>query len=349
MKNKTVLLTLFCLMIGMLIATNANAGAKYTIKLGHDDPPRVEGFTHLWAVTFKNLVSARTNGEIDVTIYDSGTAGNQRERSEMIQEGTLDIHLASPAGVQPFMPEMGAIEHPFLFSSDIVAKETLSGPFLEYARKIFMERMKVYLYDFLPQGFYQLTNSVRPINNLKDLSGIKIRVMDSPAQMKFWSSLGARPTPIAWGELYTSLQMKVVDAQTNPLPTMTIAKLEEVQNYCTLSNHMFAFDFVLLKKDLLSKLSKEQRIIVEQSMADATEVYYGAARKQDVVEVLPYMKEKKGIKFTSLSVEEREKWKSVSQKAMLEFYEKQYGGKAVELLKRLESATNVVLEKHGWK
>jgi len=211
MKKLTILMVFLSLLISMVIFCNASA--EYVITVGHDDPPTVEGFTHLWAVTFKNLVEARTNGEIEVKIFHSGTAGGQRERSEMIQEGTLDIHLASPGGVQPFMPEMGALEHPFLFPSEIVAKEAvMRGSFMDYCRKIFDERMGVYLFGFLPQGFYQLTNSVRPIKNLEDLKGIKIRVMDSPAQIRFWASLGANPTPIAWGELYTSLQMGVIDA-----------------------------------------------------------------------------------------------------------------------------------------
>lgn len=348
MKKLTILMVFLGLMISMVIFCSASA--KSVITVGHDDPPTLDCSTHLWALTFKNLVEARTNGEIEIKIYSSGTAGGQRAMSEMLQEGTLDISFASPGGVQPFMPEMGAIEHPFLFPSEIVAKEAvMKGYFLDYCRNIFDERMGVYLFSFISMGFYQLTNNVRPIKNLEDLKGIKLRVMDSPAQICFWASLGARPTPIAWGEVYTSLQMGVIDGQTNPLPTMAVKKLEEVQDYCTLTNHMFAFDFVLLNKDLLNKLSKENRIIVEQSLADAAEVYYGFVRKKDAVELMIYLKEEKGMKFTSLSFEERERWKVISQKAMLEFYENEYGDKAIELLKELEIAINNVLEEHGWE
>ena len=88
-------------------------------------------------------------------------------------------------------------------------------------------------------GFRQITNSARPIEQPGDLKGMKLRVPLAPLYTSMFSAFGASPTGLSIAELYTSLQTKLVDGQENPLPIIDLYKFYEVQKFCSLTNHMW--------------------------------------------------------------------------------------------------------------
>jgi len=165
--------------------------------------------------------------------------------------------------------------------------------------------------------------------------------MSTQSHIKLWKSLGASPTPISWSEVYTSLQTGVIDGQHNPLPIIIQANLFEVQKYVTLSNHIYASVFVIMSPDFLDSLTSEQRVIVKQSMQEALTAGYGMNRISETTESIPYLQEK-GMEFTSLSAEERERWKASAQPAMREYYQEEIGPEAIELLNKLQEAVQEV-------
>ena len=88
-------------------------------------------------------------------------------------------------------------------------------------------------------GFRQMTTSSKPIETAKDMDGLKIRVPVSPLSISMFKALGAAPASLQFSEVYSALQTKIVDAQENPLPIIQVAKLYEVQKYCSLTNHIW--------------------------------------------------------------------------------------------------------------
>ena len=97
------------------------------------------------------------------------------------------------------------------------------------------------------------------------MKGLKIRTMENPAHMEMVRALGADPTPIAWGELYTALQQKVVDGQENPVSLILVSKFYEVQKYLTLDGHLYSIDFTFMNDAFFQKLPKDLRRIVEDA------------------------------------------------------------------------------------
>ena len=106
-------------------------------------------------------------------------------------------------------------------------------------------------------GFRNFTNSKLPIKSPADMKGLKIRVMETPVYVNMVKALGAAPTPIAWSEVYTALQQKVVDGQENPVATIVQAKLYEVQKYMILDGHSYGVDFFLINDKFYQSLPKE--------------------------------------------------------------------------------------------
>jgi C4-dicarboxylate-binding protein DctP len=118
-------------------------------------------------------------------------------------------------------------------------------------------------------GMRHITNSKRPIREPKDMQGLKIRVQNNPLHIMAITELGAAPTPIAYAELFTSLQQKVVDGQENPITNMYDQNYGEVQSYMTLSNHLYTAGAFVVSNSWLNEQSAEFRQAVKESVAIA--------------------------------------------------------------------------------
>jgi tripartite ATP-independent transporter DctP family solute receptor len=120
-------------------------------------------------------------------------------------------------------------------------------------------------------GFRHITNNVRPIAKPEDLKGIKIRVMESDMYINMFKSLGANPTPMAMGEVFTALQQKTVDAQENPVGQIYASKFYEVQKYLTLDGHSYSPETVVFSLKTWGKLPKEYQDIIQKASDEARE------------------------------------------------------------------------------
>src|SRR5678815_4445077 len=118
-------------------------------------------------------------------------------------------------------------------------------------------------------GFRQITNSLRPINTPDDLKGLKIRVPVSPLWTSLFQHLGAAPASINFAEVYSSLQTKVVDGQENPLAIISIAKLYEVQKYCSMTNHMWDGWWCMTNQKVWDKVPEKARPVIAKHLNQA--------------------------------------------------------------------------------
>jgi TRAP-type C4-dicarboxylate transport system substrate-binding protein len=119
-------------------------------------------------------------------------------------------------------------------------------------------------------GFRNITTSTKPIRNVGDLAGLKIRVSPGKIRVDTFQSLGAAPSPIALSELYTSLQTHVIDAQENPLLLISQQKFYEVQRYVSISEHIWSGYWTLFNADVWNKMGKGIQDVVSREMAAAT-------------------------------------------------------------------------------
>jgi tripartite ATP-independent transporter DctP family solute receptor len=161
---------------------------------------------------------------------------------------------------------------PFAFQSYAVAYEVYDGPFGQEMAEDIRKKTGFKVLGYGESGgFFQISNSKRPIKSPADMKGLKIRTMSIPLHMGIIESLGGAPTPIAWAEVYTALQTGVVDGQMNPIPIINTAKFYEVQKYITLTNHLYApYVWVLNDKWYQGLTPAEKEIVMDAAQTALT-------------------------------------------------------------------------------
>ncbi len=319
-KMCTLLLVVSLLVVG----TSAFAGPK-VIKLAHLNPQNpFDVGTAAVAAVFKSELEARTGGAITVEIYPNGTLGNERETMEQVKAGITQSYIASVGGVAPFYPLIDITSMPFAYGAYEVGCALYDGPFgKEFAEDI-RQKTGMHVLGFIPQGFFQFTNSQRPIKSPADMKGLKMRTMNNPLHMAFMESLGAAATPVAWAEIYTALQTGVVDGQHNPITVINIGKLYEVQKYITLSNHMAGLYVWVINDAFFAGLSPEEQVAVKGAARTAVLAGRGIDRIITATEKgLPTIAENMDV-YTP-TAEELEQFKAAAIPAAKAFFAKTLG------------------------
>jgi TRAP-type C4-dicarboxylate transport system substrate-binding protein len=162
-----------------------------------------------------------------------------------------------------------------------------------------------------------MTNSRRPIYQPQDLVGMKFRVPNNPLWMEFFGKLGAVPTPMAFGEVYNALQLKVVDGQENPINIPVTAKFYEVQKFATLSNHMADGWVLAINPAKFAALSESEKQAVQTAGAEA-EVWKAANDAADASKSVEFLRSK-GVQVNSLSPDQQKAFVAVSKQLFPRF------------------------------
>ena len=256
------------------------AFAKKIFKLAHGDieDPYLSPDAAA-AVVFKSMVDSGTNGEVEVQIFPGLVLGKERELNEQLTNGLIQGNIASVGGVAPFWPLVGVLDTPFAFPNFSVAYDVLDGPFGDKLKQSILDKTGLRCLEITDaNGFFNLTNSVRPIKSIADVKGIKFRTMTLPSHIAFFESMGASAIPISWAEIYTSLQTGVVDGQHNPLGYIISGKVHEVQKYLTLTRHILATHWFLANEDFLKSLSEDNQKVVRDAAHVANMASRGITR-----------------------------------------------------------------------
>lgn len=227
-------------------------------------------FVHtLSAQKFKEAIDKALPGKYDVVIHNSGVLGSETQVLQQLQLGTVQMCVCTTGPVEAFVPEIKAIEMPFLFDSYAASDKVLDGPIGQDLLKRFGKAGFVGMH-FLDNGFRNLTNSKRPVREPADAKGLKIRTMESPTHLAIWRDIGANPTPMAW-PITTQLQQGVLDGQENPIAVISAAKLNEVgQKYLTLTRHVYSALVFVGSKAFFDKLPASDQKAFMDAAAQAS-------------------------------------------------------------------------------
>ncbi|MCB1057443.1 MAG: TRAP transporter substrate-binding protein [Acidobacteria bacterium] len=212
-----------------------------------------------------------SGGTVALDIYPSAVLGSEVQLLEQVQNGSLDMTKVSAAIMENFVPEMAVFGLPYLFRDGEHYWQVLDGPI---GRELLQKGEPKLLhglcyYDSGSRNFY--TRS-KPILTPDDLKGLKIRVMNSPTAIAMVKAMGAAPTPIAWGELYSALAQGTVDGAENNPPSFTSNKHYEACKYFTLDGHTRIPDILLIGTKTWDRLSPQIRGWVQQA-ADESSVF----------------------------------------------------------------------------
>ncbi|WP_076420050.1 TRAP transporter substrate-binding protein [Colwellia sp. UCD-KL20] len=258
------------------------------------------------ASKFKELVEQST--DITVNIFPSAQLGDDRASIEMLQLGTLDIAIPSTGPLANFSSAFNVFDLPFMFQSEAVADDVLRSNFAGTMLNILKDKQLIGL-DFWENGFRHLTNSTRAVNTIDDVSGLKIRTMESALHLDAWQALGATPTPMAFKELFTALQQGTVDGQENPYPNIALNNLYEVQEYLTDTGHVYTPLVLLFSAKTWSTLSVSEQVAVTKAAKEAGDYQRKVNRemnKQSLAQLNDHMT------ITTLPLAERKKFQQAT-------------------------------------
>jgi len=302
------------------------------IRVGLDDPPELKWPDYAFGCVFKSIIETRTNGAVKVELFPNMTLGSCKERLEMVRDGVLEATMETGT-MAGFFPEYQVIYIPYLFKSEEVAWRFFDN---SKAWAELLERMRkktgFRVLGIGQNGLRCFHNNVRPIHTPADLKGLKFRVMESPIFVKTIEAMGAKAVPIAWPEVYTSLQTGVIDGAEVPPSIIPLGKLYEVQKYLTLDGHTYTDDLFVINDDFFQRLPSDiQQIFIaagrQASIADrAADTISGSVTAMEIL--------KKKMEVYSPTMEEKEEFKRVSQGPVVEWLKGEIGADVVESILR---------------
>lgn len=252
----------------VLIATTTIgvASAQTTLRLGMGDP--IDSDQGALAVRFKELVEGYSNGSITVTLFPGGALGAETEMIQNVRLGTLDFALVGIGNLTPFAPRMGALTLPYLIENTSDAVNVTTGP-INAGWNTKLNESGFELIGWTYSNFRFLTNSVRPVQTLEDLRGMKVRVPQNPIMLATYEAWGAAPIAMSWPEVFTALQQGVVDGQDNPYIVNYSMKFHEVQDYLTEVHHSYSLQPLITGLRRMSRFSDEEQAMIRRAGLEA--------------------------------------------------------------------------------
>jgi tripartite ATP-independent transporter DctP family solute receptor len=264
--KKTKLHFASALLLGSLMGISSMSFAQ-TLKLSHNGD--VKSPVHKALKFFADEVQEKTNGDLKVRVYPNGQLGTQRESLELLQSGALDMAKSNASELESFDPAYGAFNIPYIFRDREHFYRALESQ--EVGQKILSSSEKygfvgVAYFDAGSRNFY----TTKPIRSPSDLKGMKIRVQPSPSAIKMMELMGASPTPLSFGELYTALQQGVVDGAENNIGAVTTYRHGEVAKYYSQDGHSMIPDVLVISSTTWEKLSDKNKALVLTAGKSAT-------------------------------------------------------------------------------
>ncbi len=254
---------LFILFIAGILCSCNTLQDKKVIKLAHGLD--MSHPVHKAMEFMAQDLETRSSGTMAIQIYPNQQLGTERQALELLQIGSLDMTKVSAAVMENFSPNMKVFGLPFLFRNRAHTFSVLDGAIgkelLDGGQKYWLKGLGYY--DSGSRSFY---TKERPVESPEDLKGLKIRVMESITAMNMVNSLGGSPTPISWGELYTSLQQGVVDGAENNPPSFYLSRHYEVCKFYSLDEHTSVPDVLIMGTHFWNDLNEEQQKWVQESV-----------------------------------------------------------------------------------
>lgn len=256
----------------------AGSGENFVLQAGHSLPE-----DHPYEIALKRMaenIEERTNGQVTIETFPNSQIGAERELTEGLTLGTVDIAISSTAPISNFVSELKVLDLPFVFNNRDSAVDVLEG---EIGEELFasINEQGIVPLSWGENGFRHITNSLHPINTPADLQGLRIRTQENEVHMAAFEALGANPSPMAWTEALTALQQGVVDGQENPAIVADQFNLYDAnQKYMTLTGHVYSATIFMLSQETYDKLPEELRDIVVEEGQQA-----GAYQRELIIEM----------------------------------------------------------------
>ncbi len=244
-----------------LVCASAAQAAPIVLKLGHIANEQMSW--HKGAVKFADEVKALTKGSVEVKVFPNDSLGKEMDLINGQQLGTVDMNITGES-LQNWAPKAALLAIPYAFKDLAEMDKVVNGPLGEDIKKEIIAKAKIVPLAYFARGPRYLT-SKKPIKTLDDVKGLKMRVPNVPVFVQYWRAAGAQPTPMAFGEVFTSLQTGVIEAQENPLALIKSASFFEVQKYVNRTEHVRSWIYLTIGEKSYNKLNAEQKAALQEA------------------------------------------------------------------------------------
>ncbi len=315
-----------CLVSLVFGSSLALAQQTYTLRLGHNNA--ISHPVNQTAEFFAKNVKEKSNGRLVIQVYPAAQLGDERQLSEAVQIGTVDIMYGQTPMFGRFVKEFNGLEGGYLFRDLDHLMKVMQGPIgkNELNQKL-IQGMKVRALAYTYAGTRHLTTSDKAVQHPADLKGLLIRVPQVETNLVTWKALGASTTAIAFNETYMALKMGVAKGQENPIPSIYAMKFHEVQKYLVFTAHAIACGVYSINEAKYQSLPKDLQDIL-QSEAPKTIEYAQKLFLDQEKDLLPELKKT----MTFVEVNTAEWQKAAQENGMNEWYTSQFGA---DLYKRI--------------
>ncbi|MBD3897668.1 TRAP transporter substrate-binding protein [Halomonas sp. ML-15] len=217
----------------------------------------------------KETIEAETDGRYTVTLLGT-EVGGERDHLEGASFGEYAIALGGSMPMTLYAEEFASADLPFVYRSSEEAREVYEGETGDLLNERLIASGNMRLVGLSQRNPRNLTSKF-PVNTPDDVDGVRLRVPEIAPWIKVWEEVGALPSPIAWPEVYTSLQTGVIEMQENPVDLIHSGRLYEVQDHLNRTEHVFSFFHWLMNEDVYQSLADEDRDIIMAAIDDATQ------------------------------------------------------------------------------
>ncbi len=295
MMNRRTLLASTLAAPALLRATRANA-AEWTYKWAQNQPASHP--MYLRAQEAVEKIKAETGGKMEIQVFPSNQLGSDTDTLSQLRSGAVEFFNLSGLILSTLVPAASINGIGFAFGDYPSVWKAMDGELGAFIRGQILKANIVAFDKIWDNGFRHMTTSTKPIVTPADLVGMKVRVPVSPLWTSMFEAFGSSPISINANEMYSALQTKIADAQENPLATIYLNKLHEVQKYCSLTGHMWDGFWLLANRRALEALPKDVQAIVTKHVNAAA-----VAERADVEALNTSMKgnlEKAGMVFNAV-------------------------------------------------
>ncbi len=335
--SKTVIGGLILLLVGLTGCSGGNvnnndAAPIVRLKLGTETAfgtPETRGSQKL-----ADLVKQKSKGTLLIEVFENARLGAMKERGDGMRMGAVDMGTSSVGFLASYVPILGIFDLPYVYKDKEHELRVFDSEIgREVDEKLQAHGLRVVCY--FDAGARHITNNRQPINSPADLKGLRIRVPQTDASREGFKLLGATPTPMAFGDVYTALKQNVVEGQENPVALVFHNRFYEVQKYLSLTYHQYFIQVLTISEKTWRKLSGEhQRILLEAAKeAQVFQRSLETMEEQDLVAVL----KQKGMQVNE--VKNLDLFAEMVR-PLREIYIKRWGQAAKEMFERIDAVRN---------
>lgn len=243
-----------------LIGTG-HAQQRVSMRLGH--LANEQNVWHRAAMKFAEEARTLSNGRIEIQVFPNDSLGREMDLINGMQLGNVDFTITGES-LQNWAPSAALLAVPYGMTSLAQLDRIAGGPIGEEIAREIVTRARVRPLCYFARGPRNLTSN-RPINKPEELNGLRLRVPNVPLFVAVWSALGARPTPMAFGEVFTSLQNGTIEGQENPLALIRSANFNEVQRFLNKTEHVRSWIYIAVSERRFQQLSQDDRNAITEA------------------------------------------------------------------------------------